>query len=250
MRWGSAGRRRSGRSRQTTTPLNAAPRPTALAAVPISGPNSAPAIAAPSAPPISAPRRSAGASATIHARPPDHEHAPPMPSTSRAMSSASSLWRKPNASVETASRLSPSVTVNFGPARAASTPAGIDATQRAERIARGHHPGGELRQVEFVGEARQERRDRRVEHRVDEHDRADDEDEPPLRPVWSRRPSSGGVGRGLHTDDGNGSPLTETARPGQERAPRRAPGGARLGGLGGGAYSDGSNLNEMPRRTR
>ena len=59
----------------STTALNASARPVAVAIVPITGPSSAPAIAAPSAPPISPPRRSGGASATIHASPPAHEHA-------------------------------------------------------------------------------------------------------------------------------------------------------------------------------
>ena len=115
-------------SETTTTPLNAAARPTVLASVPITGPNSAPPIAAPSAAPMSPPRRSAGASATIQASPPAHEKAPPTPSTSRARSSSTTLSNSPKASVEAASSASPVHTVKRGPARAASTPPGIDAS--------------------------------------------------------------------------------------------------------------------------
>ena len=96
--------------------------------MPITGPSRAPAIPAPSAPPISPPRRSGGASATIHASPPAHEHAPPTPSMSLATSSATGLSSRPNASVAPASSARPTNTVRFGPIRTARMPPGTAAS--------------------------------------------------------------------------------------------------------------------------
>ena len=156
--------------------------------MPITGPNSAPPIAAPSALPISSPRRATGASATIQARPPAHEQAPPRPSANRAKSSAAALSRNPNASVDPASSVSPAITATFGPYAGRQHPARKRPDQRPGGIRGGHRAGRQLRQVQLVGQVGQQRRDRGVEHRVHEHDRPDDQHQPAL----------GGVGGSPH----------------------------------------------------
>ncbi len=73
-----------------------------VAAPPSTGPSSTPKMAAPSAVPINSPRRSAGAAAISHAKPPAHEHAPPMPCTKRMASSNTMSFAKPKATLDTA----------------------------------------------------------------------------------------------------------------------------------------------------
>ena len=53
------------------------------------------------------------------------------------------------------------------------------AGERAHAERGGEHPGARLREPESVRIVRQERRKRRVEERVHEHDRADEGQEPP-----------------------------------------------------------------------
>jgi len=54
--------------------------------------------------------------------------------------------------------------------------AGYGADERAGRIGGNEHSGGRFGQAELILEARQQRRDRRVERCVDEHDRAGEDE--------------------------------------------------------------------------
>ena len=77
----------------STTPrmatlVNATGRPMSRAAPPTSGPSRAPVTAAPSAIPSNSPRRSGGASAASHARPPVQAMAAPVPCVKRRVSSS------------------------------------------------------------------------------------------------------------------------------------------------------------------
>ena len=141
-------------SARTTTALNVAPRPAAVATVPISGPNSAPAIAAPSALPISAPRRSGGASATIHARPPAHEHAPPIALDEPREVEQHRVAEKPERERRAGEQREAGAHGRLRARARREHAAGHRPEQRAERIARGHHAGRELRQVQLVRERR------------------------------------------------------------------------------------------------
>jgi len=56
---------------------------------------------------------------------------------------------------------------------------GQRAEQRPRGVGGGQQAGGVLAQPELVGQPGQQRRDRRVEHRVDEDDRADEQRQAP-----------------------------------------------------------------------
>ena len=108
----------------STVVENAAWRPIAVASAPTTGPSCTPKIAAPRTPPITWPRRSRGASPATQAMPPAHEHAPPTPCMKRATSRTTIDEPKAKASPLKDISDSPTSTVAFTPARAASQPPG------------------------------------------------------------------------------------------------------------------------------
>ena len=102
--------------------------PATEAIPPRTGPKSAPPTAAAKAWPISAPRRPAGAAATSHASAPVQENALASPCAKRARSSCHAESASPNSTVVAATTVSPTSTVRFTPARAATIPLGIAPT--------------------------------------------------------------------------------------------------------------------------
>ena len=64
----------------------------------------------------------------------------------------------------------PSTVVGRTPARAASQPPGSAPSERAGGVGGDEQPGRRLRDPELLDVVRQQRRDRGVERRVDEHD--------------------------------------------------------------------------------
>ena len=96
----------------------------------------------------------------------------------RGARAADSLCAKPKSAVVIVMPPSPMRIVGLTPRRVARMPAGIPADERAERVRARENARAGLRQPELLRVMRQQRRQRRVEHRVDEDDRADEEEQP------------------------------------------------------------------------
>ena len=125
----------------------------------------------------SRPRRSRGVPATSQERPPVQERALPTPWAKRATPSARAEPAKPKAMLATAMSDEPA---EHGTARAEARGRQA-ARERADERACGVRADEEtrlaLREPELVRVVRQERRQGRVQHRVREHDRADEEEQ-------------------------------------------------------------------------
>ena len=152
-------------------------KPARSASTPITGPSSAPAIAAPMAEPISCPRFSRGAAPASQAIAPAQEAAPPMPWMNRDTSSTRIVPANATAMLESTISASPSSTVGFTPNLRREDAARQPARERPERVRGGEDAGARLGQAELVREVGQQRRERRVERRVDEDDGGDEEKE-------------------------------------------------------------------------
>ena len=217
LAWREAGEQRDrhgqGRGHDDDCAENTGPRPRPWASVPTTGPNSAPPIPAASAPPIALPRRSSGVSTISQTMLPAHVHAPPTPWMKRAASSSATLSRSPKARLEPPIRREAGVERDARPGPLGEHAARNRSDQRPDRVAGGQDARGRLGQVELAGEGREQRHDRGVEHRVDEHDRAGDhEQQPELALVHAR----GGSGRDTISRRARraGAPRTPRARRG------------------------------------
>ncbi len=152
-------------------------KPARSASTPITGPSSAPAIAAPIAEPISCPRFSRGAAPASQAIAPAQEAAPPMPWMNRDTSSTQDRARERDRDAREHHQRQPEqhrrLHAELGREDAARQPA----RERPERVRGGEDAGARLGQAELVGQVGQQRRERRVERRVDEDDGGDEEKE-------------------------------------------------------------------------
>ncbi len=154
----------------TPTTANVQPMPATEATPPSTGPNSAPPTAVANAVPIRRPRRPGGAAATSQAIAPVHENALASPCAKRAASSCHGWSAIPNSTVHVATIVSPSNTVRFAPHRAATTPLGSAPTSAPAGYAAERIPAPALPRCSSCGVVRQQRRQRREEQRVEEHD--------------------------------------------------------------------------------
>ncbi len=102
--------------------------PTEAAIAPSAGPTRAPATAVPSAVPITEPRCSGGAVVTSQVSAPDQISAPAIPWTKRAPSSRAICLPKPKTRLAAPSSSRPAMTLRRGPKRAATSPAGSEAS--------------------------------------------------------------------------------------------------------------------------
>ena len=144
----------------------------------------APKTAAPNAVPISSPRRSRGAATVSQANAPAHVIVLETPWTNRARPSVQGPSAAAKAKLARASRsTSPATTASFGPYLRRGQPAGDGAEQRAGAERPDEQPGAGLREPELVRVAGHERRERPEQHRVDEHDHADQEQKPAHSPT-------------------------------------------------------------------
>ncbi len=153
--------------------------PVTVATLPMTGPSRMPKIAAARAAPIISPRRSDGAAASSHPRAPVHAQAPPRPSAKRARSRMTTFSANAKTTLATDEQAQPRED-----RRLEADPGGEEARgQRRQQGAGGvggaEDPGRGLREAEVVGVARQQRGDRRVEHRLDEDHRRNEREEPP-----------------------------------------------------------------------
>ena len=98
------------------------------AIAPIAGPTMKPSTAKLKTMPSVFPRCSRGVVSVSQARAPDHVTALAIPCVKRAAPSSTAEEPKENASVESASTISPMMTVRFGPIRDARSPEGIPPT--------------------------------------------------------------------------------------------------------------------------
>ncbi len=117
------------------------------------------------------PRRPASPS-----RPPS-DAAPPTPWTKRARSSTRMLDANATAMLERTMSASPVSTVGRTPTARRHPAARKAADERPDRIGGGKDAGAGLGQAELLRQVGQQRRDRRVERRVDEDDSGDEEKE-------------------------------------------------------------------------
>ena len=156
---------------------------TASATAPNIGPRMAPKTAAPKAVPISSPRRSRGAATVNQANAPAQVIVLEAPWTNRARPSAHGPSAAAKAKLAKARRTSPATTASFGPNLAAASPPGMAPSTRAGAEGADEQPGAGLREPELVRVAGHERRERPEQHRVDEHDHADEKQKPAHSPT-------------------------------------------------------------------
>ena len=96
-----------------------------------------------------------------------------VPWSARARSSTTAFGASANASVETVSSAEPASAMRRPPKRGVTRPESSPIDRRRQRIGGQHEARAGLGEVEAVGVARQQRHDRLVERRLDEHRQAD-----------------------------------------------------------------------------
>ena len=96
-----------------------------------------------------------------------------MPCSARARSSTTAFGASANASVETVSSAEPASAMRRPPTRGVTRPGEQPDHRRRQRIGGQHEARARLGEMEAVGVARQQRHDRLVERRLDEHRQAD-----------------------------------------------------------------------------
>ena len=143
----------------------------------------APKTAAPKAIPISSPRRERGAATVSQASAPAQVVVLEKPWTKRARPSAHGPAASAKPKLASASSMRPRTTARFGPNRIAAIPPGMPPSESARPERADEQPRAGLREPELVGVAGHERRERAEEHRVDEDDRADEDEQPAHRPT-------------------------------------------------------------------
>ena len=187
--WGSAGA--AGRvaanaanaSATTPTAPKVARMLTASATAPNIGPTIAPKTAAPKAIPISSPRRDRGAATVSHASAPAQVVVLEKPWTNRARPSAHGPEASAKPKLASASSVRPSDDRSLGAESHRGDSAGDAAEESARPERADEQSRAGLRELELVGIAGHERRERAEEHRVDEDDRADEDEQPAHRPT-------------------------------------------------------------------
>ncbi len=157
--------------------VKAGPMPTSSATPPNAGPRIAPKIAAPNAVPITSPRRSRGAVTEIQASAPAQVAVLAIPWMNRAPPSASALSASANAKLATARRMQPADDGALRPEPRGGEPAGNPAEERAGAVRADEEPGAGLREVELAPRRPGRAASAREEERVDEDDRADENEQ-------------------------------------------------------------------------
>ena len=139
--------------------------------------------------PISWPRRSRGAAARSQANAPAQVKPLAKPCRKRAIASGQKPWANANPRLAKAHQRQAGEDGATGAESRRCCSAGQPAHERAGRVGRDERSGARLREMERVREVGEERRERRVEHRVHPDERADENEEAPHCARSVRRPT-------------------------------------------------------------